>query len=179
MQHLKNLKMYTPDDEYSLFLMKEHSAEFFISDDGRDWYKSQADFSPDTLKIAYDETGIIRSISRDVSSIYPRNLSVVEVEISTENKNVDISGGWVFDNGEIKPRQYSQEELHVQAEAKKTELLSAAAASIAPLQDAVDEGMATVEETAALSEWKRYRVKVMRVDTTKPEWPPLPDIKAS
>ena len=179
MQHLKNLKMYTPDDEYSLFLMKEHSAEFFISDDGRDWYKSQADFSPDTLKIAYDEAGIIRSISRDVSSIYPRNLSVVEVEISTENKNVDISGGWVFDNGEIKPRQYSQEELHVQAEAKKTELLSAAAASIAPLQDAVDEGMATVEETAALSEWKRYRVKVMRVDTTKPEWPPLPGIKAS
>ena len=179
MQHLKKLKSYTPDDEYSLFLMKEHSAEFFISDDGRDWYKSQTDFSPDTLKIAYDEAGIIRSISRDVSSIYPRNLSVVEVEISTENKNVDISGGWVFDNGEIKPRQYSQEELHVQAEAKKTELLSAAAASIAPLQDAVDEGMATVEETAALSEWKRYRVKVMRVDTTKPEWPPLPDIKAS
>ena len=179
MQHLKNLKMYTPDDEYSLFLMKEHSAEFFISDDGRDWYKSQADFSADTLKIAYDEAGVIRSISLDVSSIYPRNLSVVEVEISTDNKNVDISGGWVFDNGEIKPRQYSQEELHVQAEAKKTELLSAAAASIAPLQDAVDERMATAEETAALSEWKKYRVKVMRVDTTKPEWPTPPNIQAT
>lgn len=179
MQHLKNMKMYTPDDEYSLFLMKEHSAEFFISDDGRDWYKSQADFLPDTLKIAYDEAGVIRSISLDVSSIYPRNLSVVEVEISTDNKNVDISGGWVFDNGEIKPRQYSQEELHVQAEAKKTELLSAAAASIAPLQDAVDERMATAEETAALSEWKKYRVKVMRVDTTKPEWPTPPNIQAT
>lgn len=179
MQHLKNLKIYTPDDEYSLFLMKEHSAEFFISEDGRDWYKSQADFLPDTLKIAYDESGIIRSISMDVTSIYPRGFSVVEVDITEANKSVDIFGGWVFDNGEIKPRQYSQEELRAQAEAKKTELLSAAATSIAPLQDAVDEGMATAEETAALSEWKKYRVKVSRVDISKPEWPPLPDIKAS
>ncbi|EPH3180456.1 tail fiber assembly protein [Citrobacter braakii] len=179
MQHLKNLKTYTPDDEYSLLLMEEHSAEFFISDDGRDWYKSQASFSPDTLKVAYDDAGIIRSISKDVSSIYPRGFSVVEVDITEANKSVDIFGGWVFDNGEIKPRQYSQEELRAQAEAKKTELLSAAATSIAPLQDAVDEGMATAEEITMLSEWKRYRVKVRRVDTSNPEWPPLPDIKAS
>ncbi|WP_417633243.1 tail fiber assembly protein [Citrobacter freundii] len=174
MQHLKNLKIYSPDDEYSLFLMKEHSAEFFISEDGRDWYESQADFSPDTLKIAYDEAGIIRSISKDVSSIYPRGFSVVEVGITEANKSVDIFGGWVFDNGEIKQRQYSQEELREQAEAKKTELLSVATETIAPLQDAVDEGIATAEEITTLSEWKRYRVKVMRVDTSKPEWPPLP-----
>ena len=70
--------------------MKEHSAEFFISEDGRDWYKSQADFLPDTLKIAYDEAGIIRSISNDVSSIYPRGFSVVEVDITKANKSVDI-----------------------------------------------------------------------------------------
>ncbi|EPH3362758.1 tail fiber assembly protein [Citrobacter freundii] len=179
MQHLKNLKKYIPDDENSQLLIKEHNVEFYISEDGRDWYESQATFSPDTLKIAYDEAGVIRSISRDVSSIYPRNLSIVEVEINTENKNVDISGCWVFDNGEIKPRQYSQEELLEQAEAKKTELLSAAAASIAPLQDAVDEGMATAAETAALSEWKKYRVRVMRVNTTKPEWPTPPNIQAT
>ena len=179
MQHLKNLKKYTPDDENSLCLIKEHNVEFFISEDGRDWYKSQADFSPDTLKIAYDEAGIIRSISKDVSKIYPRGFSVVEVDITEENKNVDIFGGWVFDNGEVKPRQYSQEELCEQAEAKKTELLSVAASAIAPLQDAVDEGMATAEEITMLSEWRQYRVKVRRVDTLKPKWPPRPDIKAS
>ncbi|HCD8984506.1 MULTISPECIES: tail fiber assembly protein [Citrobacter] len=179
MQHIKNLKKYIPDDENSQSLIKEHNVEFYISDDGKDWYKSQADFLPDTLKIAYDKEGIIRCISKDVSSINPRDLSVAEVEVNTKNKNVDISGGWIFIDGEIKPRQYSQEELHVQAEAKKTELLSAAAASIAPLQDAVDEKMATAEETAALSEWKKYRVKVMRVDTTKPEWPTPPNIQAT
>ncbi|HAT7595019.1 TPA: tail fiber assembly protein [Citrobacter werkmanii] len=179
MQHLKNIKKYIPDDDSSLSLIKEHNVEFYISDDGRDWYKSQADFLPDTLKIAYDKEGIIRCISKDVSSINPRDLSVVEVDVNNKNKSVDISGGWIFDGNEIKPRQYSQEELRAQAEAKKTELLSAAAVAIAPLQDAVDEEMATAEETAALSEWKKYRVKVMRVDASKPVWPTPPDIKAS
>ncbi|STH95957.1 tail assembly chaperone gp38 [Citrobacter braakii] len=176
MQHLKNLRIYTPVDKDSLFLMKEHNAEFFISDDGRDWYKSQADFSPDTLKVAYDKAGVIRSVSKDVSSIYPRDFSVVEIDITENNQCVDIWGGWVFDDGEIKPRQYSQNELCAQAEAKKTELLSTATSVIAPLQDASDLGDATAEEAVALSEWKKYRVKVMRVDTSKPEWPTPPDV---
>ncbi|MDX7506462.1 tail fiber assembly protein [Citrobacter freundii] len=179
MQHLKNLKKYTPDDKESQLLIKEYNVEFLISDDGRDWYESQGSFSSDTLKIAYDEAGIIRSISNDVSSIYPRGFSVVEVDITKANKSVDIFGGWVFDNGEIKPRQYSQEELRAQAEAKKSELLSVAASAIAPLQDAVDEGMATAEEITMLSEWRQYRVNVRRVDTSNPKWPPRPDIKAS
>lgn len=177
MQHLKNLKKYTPDDEGSLFLMNEHGAEFFISDDGRDWYKSQSDFLPDTLKVAYDEAGIIRCISNDVSTIYPRDFSIVEVKTTSKNKMADISGEWVFKDGKIQPRQYSQNELIEQAETKKAELLSAAAAAIAPLQDAVDIGMATNEETALLLEWKKYRVQVNRVDTsTAPgiEWPEQP-----
>ncbi|MEF4955483.1 tail fiber assembly protein, partial [Escherichia coli] len=39
---------------------------------------------------------------------------------------------------------------------------------------AVDAGIATEDETAALSEWKKYRVLLMRVDTSKPEWPEKP-----
>lgn len=174
MQHLKNLTKYTPDDAYNLFLMDEHNAEFFISDDGRDWYESQPDFMPDTLKVAYDEAGIIRCISKDVSSIYPRDFSVVEVEITPENQDVDIMGGWVFKGGKIQPREYSQEELIAQAEAKKAELLSVATAAITPLQDAVDLGEATEEETALLIAWKKYRVQVNRVDTSEPVWPEAP-----
>ncbi|TXU80301.1 tail fiber assembly protein, partial [Enterobacter roggenkampii] len=41
-------------------------------------------------------------------------------------------------------------------------------------QDAVDAGIATDEETAALVEWKQYRVLLMRVDITKPVWPTPP-----
>ncbi|HAE7767435.1 TPA_asm: tail fiber assembly protein, partial [Salmonella enterica subsp. houtenae serovar 45:g,z51:-] len=46
-------------------------------------------------------------------------------------------------------------------------------------QDAVDAGIATDEETAALADWKKYRVLLMRVDTAKPEWPTLPGEQAS
>ncbi|HCU0591101.1 TPA: tail fiber assembly protein, partial [Enterobacter roggenkampii] len=35
-------------------------------------------------------------------------------------------------------------------------------------------GLVAEEETAALTEWKKYRVLLMRVDTANPVWPPLP-----
>ncbi|EEO0299967.1 tail fiber assembly protein, partial [Salmonella enterica] len=44
----------------------------------------------------------------------------------------------------------------------------------APLQDAVDLEEATDEEKARLNAWKKYRVLVNRVDTSKPEWPEAP-----
>ncbi|RTY28681.1 tail fiber assembly protein [Morganella morganii] len=63
------------------------------------------------------------------------------------------------------------------AEEQKQYLLSEAAESIAPLQDAVDLGMETPEEEALLKEWKKYRVLLSRVDTTlAPDiaWPVKP-----
>ncbi|MDF3696555.1 tail fiber assembly protein, partial [Enterobacter hormaechei] len=45
------------------------------------------------------------------------------------------------------------------------------------LQDAVDLSMATEEEMASLSAWKKYRVLLNRVDTSEPdqiEWPESP-----
>ncbi|CAM7358296.1 tail fiber assembly protein [Citrobacter sedlakii] len=72
----------------------------------------------------------------------------------------------------------SQEELIEQAEAKKLQLRDIADAEIIWRQDAVDVGIATTEETAALSDWKKYRVLLMRVDTsTAPdiEWPVKPE----
>lgn len=64
------------------------------------------------------------------------------------------------------------------AEEQKQYLLSEAAESIAPLQDAVDLGMATTEEEALLKEWRKYRVMLNRVDTsTAPDinWPAKPE----
>ncbi|RXB07363.1 tail fiber assembly protein, partial [Escherichia coli] len=52
---------------------------------------------------------------------------------------------------------------------------------IAPLQDAVDLDMATDDETKLLLVWKKYRVLLMRVDTsTAPdiEWPTPPAVQA-
>ncbi len=65
------------------------------------------------------------------------------------------------------------------AEAQKTQLRAAATDEIAWRQDAVNAGIATEEEAAALDEWIKYRVLLMRVDTTKPVWPTPPGIQAS
>lgn len=66
-----------------------------------------------------------------------------------------------------------------EAEAKQSALRSIADIEIEWRQDAVDVGIATEEETAALIEWKKYRVLLMRVDTADPEWPTPPEQQAS
>lgn len=63
------------------------------------------------------------------------------------------------------------------AELLKAQLLAGAAEAISPLQDAVDLSMASETETASLSAWKKYRVLLNRVDTSKApdiEWPEVP-----
>ena len=71
--------------------------------------------------------------------------------------------------------------LHAaQVDAAKDEIsqrLSAAANAIAPLQDAVDMGIATNAEQAMLTSWKQYRVALSRIDAdTAPDiaWPERP-----
>lgn len=71
----------------------------------------------------------------------------------------------------------THEQLIAQAEQQKTALRQTADAEIAWRQDAVDAGIATADEAAALAEWKKYRVLLMRIDTsTAPdiEWPTPP-----
>lgn len=63
------------------------------------------------------------------------------------------------------------------AVAQKTALRLQADTVIAPLQDAVDVEMATEAEQLRLTEWKKYRVLLNRIDTaTAPDitWPDVP-----
>lgn len=75
----------------------------------------------------------------------------------------------------------SQEDLVNEADAEKNRLIQNANDKIAPLKYAVDKGIATDEESAALDEWEMYRVLLMRVDTSKApdiEWPTPPGERA-
>ncbi|MGS4350673.1 tail fiber assembly protein [Enterobacter roggenkampii] len=68
-----------------------------------------------------------------------------------------------------------------QAQQVKNSLRLTADAEISWRQDAVDAGMATDEETAALTEWKKYRVLLMRIDTSKApdiDWSTQPGVQA-
>jgi hypothetical protein len=75
----------------------------------------------------------------------------------------------------VAPPPLSAEELRAAAQRKRDSLLRLATQRMEPLQDAVDLGMATDEESAALLAWKRYRVALNRVDLAKPVWPVPPE----
>ncbi|EEN6521711.1 tail fiber assembly protein [Salmonella enterica] len=79
---------------------------------------------------------------------------------------------WVKDEAAEKAAQLRQ------AEETKSRLLQMASGKIAPLQDAVDLGLATDDEKVQLDEWKKYRVLVNRVDIStapKIDWPKKPE----
>ena len=177
MQNIKNFSRGNPVTDEQLELEK-FNVLFLFSEDGREWYESQKLFSADTIKFTYDSDNIIRSISKDVSMLWPENLSVAEVPDTTANRRADIRGEWVFDGDKITPRIYTTAELQRQAEVKKKTLLSEAEAAIAPLYRAVKLGMATDKETSMLTEWEKYSVLLSRVDTSKPQeinWPEVPE----
>lgn len=79
---------------------------------------------------------------------------------------------------DLPPKTTEQQRAEVMSTV--TQLLAVASEKIAPLQDAVDLGIATTEETTSLTVWKTYRVLVNRVPTqpgfpTAIDWPPVPE----
>lgn len=87
--------------------------------------------------------------------------------------------GWVYDGNSFSvavPAGPTAEQVLANNTAMRDSLLSTATLAIAPLQDAVDLDEATDAETALLTQWKRYRVAVNRVDLTQtsPTWPTAP-----
>lgn len=81
-------------------------------------------------------------------------MSVIELLDITANRRADVSGNWMYQDGQVIKRIYTHEEIVTQAEVDKARLLAEATTAIAPLQDAVDIGVATEAETALLIAWK-------------------------
>ncbi|WP_425028279.1 tail fiber assembly protein [Pantoea brenneri] len=83
--------------------------------------------------------------------------------------------GSTYKNGTFSPPpelEVTKEHLIAQAEQQKSSFLAEASQKISILQDAVDLDMATDDETSQLTAWKKYRVLLNRIDTSK-----APDIK--
>ncbi|HGD7755123.1 TPA: tail fiber assembly protein [Escherichia coli] len=72
----------------------------------------------------------------------------------------------------------SPEQKIADAENMKATLRAKADSEIAWRQDANDADIATDEEKAALAAWKKYRVLLMRVNTSAEDiqWPDLPEV---
>ncbi len=175
MMHLKNIKAGNPKTPEQYQLTKKAGVVWLFCEDGKNWYEEQKNFQPDTIKIAYDENNIIVAVSKDVSTINPEGLSIVEVPDITANRRADNNGKWMFLDGKVVKRGYTEQELQQQAESQKAALISEAESVIQPLERAVRLNMATDEERARLESWERYSVLVSRVDTANPEWPQKPE----
>ncbi|WP_404704986.1 tail fiber assembly protein [Yersinia vastinensis] len=76
------------------------------------------------------------------------------------------------------PNPPDAEQLISEATEKKHQLKIQADSEIEWRQDAVDGGYAEPDEVTALAAWKKYRVLLMRIDTSKTpeiEWPRTPE----
>ncbi|MFW5401370.1 tail fiber assembly protein [Yersinia sp. 1252 StPb PI] len=93
----------------------------------------------------------------------------------------EIGIGWYYADGTFTAPpepEPTHDEVVAMAFAKKSSLMQIASEKISILQDAVDLEMAKTEEIAQLKAWKKYRVLLMRIDTSKApdiEWPVSPD----
>lgn len=126
MMHLKNIKPGNPKTKEQYLLTKNSSVVWLFDEDGKNWYDEQKNFQPDTIKIAYDENNVICDVQMDVTAICPEGKSVVELPNITANRRADISGNWMFKDGAVIKRVYTEEEQRLQAENQKQRLLQQA-----------------------------------------------------
>lgn len=99
---------------------------------------------------------------------YPDNTTPLAPATPFDKWNGDA---WVTDEAKVKAANIAE------AEFRKAQLRARADSEIAWRQDAVNDGYATEQEAADLAAWKKYRVLLMRIDTSKApdiEWPEVP-----
>lgn len=165
---LKNITRYFPEH-----MPYGEGIQYFCSEDGKDFYESIPLFTRKYKLCIEPQTGIIRSIAEDVSTLYPAGFTVVETNYLPEGCN--IHGGWQYKN-EVVSAVPSDPVKLATSELKKR--LADANSRIEVLQDACDMGIASDEEKASLLAWKKYRVELSRVNTDDaPDitWPEPPD----
>ncbi|EBU8485023.1 phage tail protein [Salmonella enterica subsp. enterica serovar Newport] len=169
---LKNVNRYIPDDpDYdSNFL-------YFRSEDGQDFYESLSKFTK-KYKLCIDSENIIRSVSEDVSRLYPAGFSVVEVNKLPAGFN--IYGDWKYSNGAVVavPVDY-----HAKAEIIRHKLLTDASNTIVDWRTELALGDISDDDKASLTKWMAYirALKTLDLSDVKDEatfaairWPALP-----
>lgn len=101
--------------------------------------------------------------------------SLVWVDITALTEQPDVN--YLYSDGMFTAPVADTENAALIASSRMAAEMDEANRAIAPLQDAVDISIATDEEIARLAEWKRYRVALSRIDTSKTssiEWPIKP-----
>ncbi|WP_320728271.1 tail fiber assembly protein [Enterobacter ludwigii] len=98
MMHLKNIKMGNPKTKKQYELLKNENITPLFTEDGDDWYEKQTEFSQDTLKVAYLNSGLVAWVGKDVTTIDPTGMSVIELPDITANRRITAPGYWFYRN---------------------------------------------------------------------------------
>ncbi|EFA7269128.1 tail fiber assembly protein [Escherichia coli] len=166
MQHLKNIVAGNPKTVEQYQLTKNFNVIWLWSEDGKNWYEEVKNFQEDTIKLAYTVEGIIVAMDKDVSAINPEGLSVVELPDITANRRADISGKWMFKDGVVIKRTYTEEEQRQQAENEKQSLLQLVRDKTQLWDSQLRLGIISNENKRKLTEWMLYAQKVESTDTS-------------
>lgn len=132
-------------------------------------------FYLDALKPDYDRAGTWPTDAIPVSEAVYLEFSAGAPADKRLVKNSDGLPAW----GDVLPPTH--DERVKAAVLEKESLRVKAQAAIAPLQYAVDSDMATRDEAASFSAWRKYSVLLNRVDTSSPDdiqWPEVPETSA-
>lgn len=137
------------------------------------WYPD-SEFGP--RKITVDDQVVDNPdcrIPADAVEVTAGEYAALLASNSQEGKTIAIKDGCVVAVDPPAPTAQAVKQANASV---RDRLLASAALSIAPLQDADDLGLATDDEKALLTAWKKYRVDVSRVDLTKSTaaWPSAP-----
>jgi len=170
---LKNLTSY--ENEYRDLIVP--GAYFLHTEDGLDWYYHLNKFSEETIKVAYDDKGIVRFIEKDASMIWPVNLSVTELKPENVPAEADVSGKWSLVDGVVVPRVYSSRELIDQAEAERDKRIAEARKTMNEWQNDLLLDEISDEDRTSLKKWNAYVKALKAMDLSYTEsliWPAVP-----
>ncbi|HGD8891818.1 TPA: tail fiber assembly protein, partial [Escherichia coli] len=83
------------------------------------------------------------------------------------NRRADISGNWMFKDGSVIKRVYTEEEQRLQAENQKQRLLQQAREKTQFWQTQLALGIISDSDKQQLMRWMRYVQQVETTDTTE------------
>ncbi|MDK9607123.1 tail fiber assembly protein [Lelliottia wanjuensis] len=189
MQNLKNFKPYTPSAAL-LKLYDDGSGEvpvFTISEDGHEWYESQKLFSDDTVKIKYNQSGVIlgfvdkpvpaRGNTYSVSMLFPEEgESIAEVAVEDFPPECSVDGTWKFDGEKVFQDTGVIDENALRFNSnKRNGLARRAAVGIATIKASAAVGNPRDGDSDNLLQLQLYLDALRDVDLNTPLWPSQPD----
>lgn len=170
---LKNFTQYTPEHAD----MMVPNAIFIESEDGLDWYFHLKRFADDTMKFTFNSEGVVTSMNKDVTYLWPIGQSVSELPANELPEGFTNNGQWVFNGEAIVPRVLSSDEQVAKATVYRDNLIAVARRTMTEWQTDLALGDISDEDMALLRAWNTYVKALKALDlSTAPdiEWPAEP-----